>query len=58
MKRKPQIARIRADVGTLLDDSCLFALSAVFASGRKFANIDELKQLLLADKDQLARLPC
>ncbi|MCI0360990.1 MAG: DUF1588 domain-containing protein, partial [Planctomycetaceae bacterium] len=27
----------------------------VLPDGRKFANIDELKQLLLADKDQLAR---
>jgi mono/diheme cytochrome c family protein len=29
--------------------------SDVLADGRKFASIDELKQLLLADKDQLAR---
>src|SRR5262249_49324924 len=27
----------------------------VLADGRSFANIDELKQLLLQDKDQLAR---
>ena len=27
----------------------------VLPDGRKFANIDEFKQLLLADKDQLAR---
>jgi hypothetical protein len=29
--------------------------SDVLPDGRKFANIDELKELLLADKDQLAR---
>jgi hypothetical protein len=27
----------------------------ILPDGRRFANIDELKQLLLADKDQLAR---
>ena len=33
----------------------LYFGSDVLPDGRKFANIDEFKQLLLKDKDQLAR---
>ena len=32
--------------------------SDVLPGGRKFRNIDQFKQLLLADKDQLARALC